>query len=113
MARIVRLTESDINRLVRKVLMEEETPAYHLFVEKLDDIEQELKKKNLTDEDLDDLREELESEKSSTKDSDNGLNGTEIKKLNKRINSLIIKLNGKYKNERYETMKVKHRFNMD
>jgi hypothetical protein len=113
MARIVRLTESDINRLVRKVIMEEESPSYHLFVEKLDDIEKDMKKKNMTDEDLDDMREELENEKSSTKDSDNGLNAIEIKKLNKRINSLITKLKGKYKYERYEPMRVKSRFDMD
>ena len=113
MARIVRLTESDINRLVRKVIMEEESPSYHLFVEKLDDIEEDMKKKNMTDEDLDDMREELENEKSMTKDSENGLNAIEIKKLNKRINSLITKLKGKYKYERYEPMRVKSRFDMD
>jgi hypothetical protein len=93
------MTESYLGRITRKVIMEEESPSYHLFVEKLDDIEEDMKKKNMTDEDLDDMREELENEKGSTKDSNNGLNGTEIKKLNKRISTLITKLRSKYKSD--------------
>jgi hypothetical protein len=107
------MTESDLGRITRRVIMEEESAAYHMFVEKLDDIEEDMKKKNMTDEDLDDIREELENEKSSSKDSNNGLSGIEIKKLNKRINSLITKLKGKYKHERFEPMRVKSRIGMD
>lgn len=90
------MEESDLSRIFRKVIMESESPSYHLFVEALDEIEEDMKKKNLTDEKLDNIRERLEDEKTGIKDSDDDLTEIEKKRLNKRTNSLIIKLKGMY-----------------
>ena len=107
------MTESDLRRIAGKVIMESESPSYHLFVERLDEIQEEMKYKNMTDEELDDIRESLEEEKSDVKNSDDNLTEIEKKRLNKRINSLLTKLKGMYNPHSYEPMRVKPRTSLD
>jgi hypothetical protein len=108
-----RMTESDLRRIAGKVIMESESPSYHLFVERIDEIQEEMKYKNMTDEELDNIRESLEEAKSDVKKSDDNLTEIEKKRLNRRINSLLTKLKGMYNPHSYEPMRVKPRIGMD